>query len=115
MIAQCGTRALALETLARMRLWQAGEQMGQPKELTAEYVAGQTNTSSKLVGDFSLFLKGGLDKFGNLSPDGPYSSIFFVRGTTAICLVSGNPSRSVLPMAKKLDEALKKLRDQKDK
>ncbi len=115
MIAQCGTRALALETLARMRLWQAGEQMDQPKELTAEYVAGQTNTSSKLVGDFSLFLKGGLDKFGNLSPDGPYSSIFFVRGTTAICLVSGNPSRSVLPMAKKLDEALKKLRDQKDK
>lgn len=115
MIAQCGTRTLALETLARMRFWEAQRWHKGPQELTAKEVAAQTNTSSKLVGDFSLFLKGGLDKFGNLSPDGPYSSIFFLRGTTAVGLVSDNPTRSVLPLAKKLDTELKKLRNRKGK
>ena len=78
-------------------------------------MAAQTNVSDKLAGDFSLYLKGGLDKFGNLSPNGPYSSIFFLRGTTAVGLVSDNPGRSVLPMAQKLDTELKKLRNRKSK
>lgn len=114
-IAQCGTRALALQTLARMRFWEAQRQKKDPGELTAEKVAAQTNVSDKLAGDFSLYLKGRLDKFGNLSPNGPYSSIFFLRGTTAVGLVSDNPGRSVLPMAQKLDTELKKLRNRKSK
>ncbi|MCD8063044.1 MAG: hypothetical protein LUE13_12030 [Akkermansiaceae bacterium] len=115
-IAQCGTRALALQTLARMRFWEAQRRQNAPnKDLTAEEVAAQTNVSDKLAGDFSLYLKGGLDKFGNLSPSGPYSSIFFLRGTTAVGLVSDNPTRSVLPMAQKLDTELKKLRNPKSK
>lgn len=114
-IAQCGTRALALQTLARMRFWEAQRRQNGPRELTAEEVAAKTNVSDKLAGDFSLYLKGGLDKFGNLSPNGPYSSIFFLRGTTAVGLVSGNPTRSVLPMAQKLDAELKKLRNRKSK
>lgn len=114
-IAQCGTRTLALQTLARMRLWEAQKRQKSTKEPVAEEVAGQTNVSDKLVGDFSLYLKGGLDKFGNLSPNGPYSSIFFLRGTTAVCLVSDNPTRSVLPLARKLDAELKTLRNRKSK
>lgn len=109
-IAQCGTRALALQTLARMRLWQARKQQGKQHPVTSEEVAGQTNTSTRLVGDYALHLKGSLDRFGNLSPNGQYSSIFFLRGTTAVCLVSANSARSVLPLAKKLDAELKKLK-----
>lgn len=114
-IAQCGTRALALQTLARMRLWQACKQQGKQHPVTFEEVAGQTNTSTRLVGDYALYLKGSLDRFGNLSPNGQYSSIFFLRGTTAVGLVSDNPTRSVLPLAKKLDTELKKWRNRKSK
>lgn len=114
-IAQCGTRELALETLADMRLWQAREQQGNQQKVTSEEIAGQTNTSTRLVGDYALYLKGSLDQFGNLSPNGQYSSIFFLRGTTAVGLISSNPTRSLLPLAKKLDAELKNLKNKKSR
>lgn len=46
-----------------------------------------------------------MDRFGNL----------FLRVTTVVYLVSDNPTRSVLPMAEKLDAELKKSRNQKSK
>lgn len=84
---------------------------GGSKELTAEEAAAQINVSDKPAGDSSLYLKGGPDKSGHLSPHGPYSSIFFLRGTAAAGLVSDNPTRSVLPLAKKLDTELKKMEE----
>ncbi|MBD9271016.1 MAG: hypothetical protein EGQ81_08015 [Akkermansia sp.] len=120
-VAQCGTRAYALEGLARMRLWQAQleekarrKAMGEkeedpPVEPDPVVVAGRTNVSDSLVGDYALYLKGTLDKFGRATREGRYGAIFFVRGTTAACVVAEDLRRDMLPVARRIDRELKKM------
>ena len=120
-VAQCGTRAYALEGLARMRLWQAQleekarrKAMGEkeedpPVEPDPLVVAGRTNVSDSLVGDYALYLKGTLDKFGRATREGRYGAIFFVRGTTAACVVAEDLRRDMLPVARRIDRELKKM------
>ncbi|WP_289024674.1 hypothetical protein [uncultured Akkermansia sp.] len=120
-VAQCGTREFALEGLARMRLWKArleeesrlkaqgDKEWDNPPDPDPEVVAARTNTSDKLVGEFALYLKGSLDKLGRVTEKGMYSSVFFVRGTTAVCVISEDPERNVLPLARRMDEELKKM------
>ncbi|KAA3171419.1 hypothetical protein F2A07_09890 [Akkermansia sp. BIOML-A61] len=120
-VAQCGTREFALDSLAQMRLWKArleeesrlkaqgDKEWDNPPEPDSEVVAARTNTSDKLVGEFALYLKGSLDKLGRVTEKGMYSSVFFVRGTTAVCVISEDPERNVLPLARRMDEELKKM------
>lgn len=120
-VAQCGTREFALDSLAQMRLWKTrleeeawlkarGEKewdkLPEPDHMV---VAARTNMSDKLVGEYALYLKGSLDKFGRMTRRGMYSSVFFVRGTTVACVIAEDPEMNVLPLACRMDEELKKM------
>ncbi len=60
------------------------------------------------VGDFDIATKARLGRDGAVVFGSEKSAIYFTRGNTAVSIVSENPYFNVLPMARLVDEELKK-------
>ena len=60
------------------------------------------------VGDFDIATKARLGRDGAVVFGSENSAIYFTRGNTAVSIVSENPYFNVLPMARLVDEELKK-------
>ena len=106
MIAHMNTREDALKVLFAMRA--RNEVNVRRKEEDVKRVAANTQLHPGLVGDYDLCLKPVLNGLGVPIPEAEHSTICFVRGNTAVMLKNPDMKVSVLPLARKIDEALKK-------
>lgn len=87
--------------------------MGVYRTYNQEYLSDEDARSSTVihpgkVGDFDLGVQPVLSPAGVIVPNSENSAVYFVRGTTAVMVVTTIPNMSVLPVAKKLDELLLK-------
>ena len=106
MIAHLHSRNQAMKSLFAMRAW--NEVNVRRKEEDIKRVAANTQLHPGLVGDYDLCLKPVLNGLGVPIPEAEHSTICFVRGNTAVMLKNADMKVSVLPLARKIDEALKK-------
>lgn len=106
MIAHLPCKNFAMDALFSM---QAGKAVhSETKEEDIRKVAAMTQVHPGLVGDYDLCLKPVINGLGVPVPGSEHAWICFVRGNTAVMLKSMDLKVSVLPLAKILDEALKK-------
>ncbi|MCD8061997.1 MAG: hypothetical protein LUE13_06640 [Akkermansiaceae bacterium] len=106
MIAHLSSRDLAMSVLFSMQARKAVDAATEEEDI--ERVAEMTRVHPGLVGDYDLCLNPVLNDLGIPIPDSEQAWICFVRGNTAVMLKSLDLKVSVLPLAKTIDEALKK-------
>ncbi len=87
--------------------------LGVYRTYNQEYLSDEEACSSTVihpgkVGDFDLGVQPVLSPSGVIVPNSENSAVYFVRGTTAVMVVTTIPNMSVLPVARKLDALLLK-------
>lgn len=107
-IAEYATENLCREGLADRWFWKPfapDEESGD----SVENVLRRTRINPGLVGEYDLASILRMNYRGVIIPESETSSIVFRRGNTVVALISSDPHYSVLPLAKKIDQALKKI------
>lgn len=105
LVAHARSRKEAMELLLKMRFY---DPLGRKRDVRAVAAETDMGNSKKtgLVGDFDMFAGSVCASGENGSGVKTASSVYFLRGNTAVMLVSTDPRYSVLSVARKLDGAL---------
>lgn len=101
-------RNLAINTALRFRYNDEMLDRWDHKRLTDQEVIKYSIINPGWVGDFDIATKARLGRDGAVVFGSEKSAIYFTRGNTAVSIVSENPYFNVLPMARLVDEELKK-------
>lgn len=105
-IAHLPSRNRAIKAIFSMQAWRAVDTVMEKDDISK--IVEMTQVYPGLVGDYDLCLKPILNSFGTPIAGFEHTWISFIRGNTAVMLKSMDMKVSVLPLAKILDEALKK-------
>ncbi len=79
-----------------------------PGDFTMQAAIDNMNVRPGWVGDFDICTKPRFNWEGTLVEGSEKSAVYFMRGNTAAYFIADNPSYDVLPLARMLDEQLKK-------
>ena len=79
-----------------------------PGDFTMQAAIDNMNVRPGWVGDFDLCTKPRFNWEGALIEGSEKSAVYFMRGNTAAYFIADNPSYNVLPLARMLDDQLKK-------
>lgn len=101
LVAYARSRKEAMELLLKLRFYDPRNTERDPKD-----VAAATVIKPGKVGDFDLGCGPVLGPDGALVKGGDQSAVYFLRGNTAVMVLSTDPGYSVLGIARKLDKAL---------
>ena len=101
LVAHARSRKEAMELLLKLRFYDPRNTERDPKD-----VAASTVIKPGKVGDFDLGCGPVLGPDGALVKGSEQSAVYFLRGNTAVMVLSIDPGYSVLGMARKLDAAL---------
>ena len=104
-IVECSTENMCREALADRRFWRPFNE----HEESMEEILLHTRVNPGLVGEYDLASVLRMNYRGVTIPESETSTIIFRRGNTIVALVASDPHYSVLPLAKKIDQALKKI------
>ncbi len=107
-IVQCATENLCREALADRWFWKPFDSHGTRKD-SVENILNHTRIKPGLVGEYDLASTLRMNYRGVIIPESETSAIVFRRGNTVVALISSDPYYSVLPLAKEIDQALKKI------
>jgi hypothetical protein len=101
LVAHARSRKEAMELLLKLRFYDPRNTQRAPKD-----VAASTVIKPGKVGDFDLGCGPVLGPDGALMKGSEQSAVYFLRGNTAVMVLSTDPGYPVLGMARKLDAAL---------
>lgn len=101
-------RNLAINTVLDFRALDEMLDRWDHRSLTDQEVIKYSIINPGWVGDFDIATKARLGRDGAVVFGSEKSAIYFTRGNTAVSIVSENPYFNVLPMARLVDEELKK-------
>lgn len=101
--AHARSRKEAMDLLLRLRFYEPTN-----TGRDTEDMAASTVMNPRKVGDFDMNGGSVLGADGSLLKDSEESAVYFLRGNTAVMVISTYPGYSVLSMARKLDDALQK-------
>ena len=101
LVAHARSRKEAMELLLKLRFYDSRNTQRDPKD-----VAASTVIKPGKVGDFDLGCGSALGPDGALVKGSEQSAVYFLRGNTAVMVLSSDPGYPVLGMARKLDAAL---------
>ena len=101
LVAHARSRKEAMELLLRLRFYDPRNTKRDPRD-----IAASTIIKPGKVGDFDLGCGSALGPDGALVKNSGESAMYFLRGNTAVMVLSTDPGYSVLGMARKLDAAL---------
>ena len=101
LVAHARSRKEAMELLLKLRFYDPRNTKRDPHD-----VASATVMKPGKVGDFDLGCGPVLGLDGALVKGSEQSAVYFLRGNTAVMVLSSDPGYSVLGMARKLDAAL---------
>lgn len=101
LVAYARSRKEAMELLLKLRFYDPRNTKRDPRD-----VASATVVKPGKVGDFDLGCGPALGPDGALVKESEQSAVYFLRGNTAVMVLSTDPGYSVLGMARKLDAAL---------
>ena len=101
LVAHARSRKEAMELLLKLRFYDLRNTKRDPKD-----VAASTVIKPRKVGDFDLGCGPVLGADGALVKGSEQSAVYFLRGNTAVMVISTDPGYPVLGMARKLDAAL---------
>lgn len=104
-ISEYASENLCREALADRRFWRP---FNEPKESLQDTLR-HTRINPGLVGEYDLTSTLRMNYRGVIIPESDTSSIIFRRGNTVVALIASDPNYSVLPLAKKIDQALKNI------
>ena len=79
-----------------------------PGDFTMQAAIDNMNVRPGWVGDFDICTKPRFNWEGSLVEGSEKSAVYFMRGNTAVYFIADNPSYDVRPLARMLDEQLKK-------
>lgn len=102
LVAHARSRKEAMELLLKLRFYDPRNTKRDPKD-----VAASTVIKPGKVGDFDLGCGPVLGADGALVKGSEQSAVYFLRGNTAVMVISTDPGYPVLGMARKLDAALR--------
>ena len=102
LVAYARSRKEAMDLLLRLRFYDLLNTKRDPRD-----VAAATVVKPGRVGDFDLGSGPVLGPDGALVKGSEQSAVYFLRGNTAVMVLSTDPGYAVLGMAQKLDAALK--------
>ena len=106
LVAYARSRKEAMDLLLRLRFYDLLNTKRDPRD-----VAAATVVKPGRVGDFDLGSGPVLGSDGALVKGSDQSAVYFLRGNTAVMVLSTDPGYSVLGIAKKLDTALQEKGD----
>lgn len=101
LVAYARSRKEAMELLLKLRFYDPRNTKRDPRD-----VASATVVKPGKVGDFDLGCGPALGPDGALVKESEQSAVYFLRGNTAVMVLSTDPGYPVLGMAQKLDAAL---------
>ncbi len=101
LVAHARSRKEAMELLLRLRFYDPRNTKRDPRD-----IAASTIIKPGKVGDFDFGCGSALGPDGALVKNSGESAMYFLRGNTAVMVLSTDPGYSVLGMARKLDAAL---------
>ena len=104
-IVECSTENMCREALADRRFWRPFNE----HEESVEEVLLHTRVHPGLVGEYDLSSSLRMNYRGMIIPESETATIIFRRGNTIVALVASDPHYSVLSLAKKIDQELKKI------